>query len=179
MVIRPVQLVRLSICLAMLAACAVPAMSQDSEIIIGANAEIVCSGGADVCAGNRITHPDGFFSGSWCGEPLAINLVSFTASPGPRVIILKWETAAEMGTAGFNLWRQDAGGGETMRVNKSLMPGYGGITWGAAYQVVDRRVSPGRVYTYWLEEVEDSGLASFYGPVTSWPGLAATTLNHR
>jgi len=175
---HPSRLFRLSLYLAIVAACAVPAAGQTGQLIIGANAEVICSGGADACAAEVIVDPDGLFDGSWCSEPLAVDLVSFTAGPGPRVIILKWETAAEFGTAGFNLWRQDAGGGEAVKVNKSLIPGNGGITWGAAYQVVDRRVLPGRSYTYWLEEVEDSGFTPLYGPVTSWPGLA-TTLNHQ
>lgn len=106
-------------------------------------------------------------------EPNLIALTRFeAASATGDGIILLWETAGEIGTVGFHLWRSerpDAGYG---RITPALVPAGGGPTRRAAYAYTDRRALPGRVYYYRLEEVDISGLSAFYGPTGPVIGLA-------
>jgi len=92
------------------------------------------------------------FSGGWAGDGIALN----------------WTTNSEQTVAGFKLWRA-AGDG---RVDSSLAyespfdflaAQYGAS--GGPYQVIDGMVSPGGIYSYYLEAIETTGESTWFGPV--------------
>jgi hypothetical protein len=82
-------------------------------------------------------------------------------------VALSWETASEVGAAGFNVYRADApepdvSGGDFVQVNPTLIPAKGDEIVGAAYRFEDDGVTPGRRYAYRIEEVEWDGHATLY-----------------
>jgi hypothetical protein len=101
-------------------------------------------------------------------NPTAVTLSSFTAEWDGDGVRVAWETALEIDTVGFNLWRSTAPGGGYVRVNETLIPAVslGGVM-GGVYEVVDADVTPGATYYYKLEEIEVGGARSWYGPVST------------
>ena len=78
-------------------------------------------------------------------------------------VIVTWETASEVDTMGFNLYRTEGATGTSategtfQQVNTELIPAKGDPMTGAAYQIEDANVEPGRTYSYQIEEVEWTG----------------------
>jgi hypothetical protein len=104
-------------------------------------------------------------------SPNLITLAAFTAAPSVRGVLLAWDTASELDTAGFNLWRGDAAAGPYAKVNAALIPAVGGPTWGASYSFTDATVADGATYYYKLEEVDVYGLSAFHGPTAVTVGM--------
>ena len=83
---------------------------------------------------------------------------------------VEWETASEVGTAGFNLFRRDPATGGYVRLNDRLLPALIGAPHGGVYRYADGGIVPGETYTYGLEEVEARGTTRLYGPFTAVAG---------
>ena len=88
---------------------------------------------------------------------------------------VEWETASEVGTAGFNLLRRDPATGRYVRLNERLLPALIGAPRGGVYRYADEDVVPGESYTYGLEEVEATGTLRRYGPFVVTAGARGTT----
>jgi hypothetical protein len=81
---------------------------------------------------------------------------------------VRWETAAEMNTWGFYLYRSSDGTrANAIRVTPSVMLGKGHNLGGGTYAWTDTDVVPGQRYTYWLQEIELNGTTNEYGPTAS------------
>jgi hypothetical protein len=96
-----------------------------------------------------------------------VDLLWFNARPEGRSIVLRWETASEVGNTGFNLYRATSLGGEKMQLNADLIPSKvpPGSPLGAEYSWLDTQVVAGTIYYYWLEDVDIYGRTTLYGPV--------------
>jgi len=103
--------------------------------------------------------------------PTAVTLSAFSAEWAGDEVVVAWETAMEIDTAGFNLWRSTDGGAYE-QVNASLIPAAapGGVM-GGTYEYVDADVTPGETYFYKLEELEVSGARNWYGPTSTGGGF--------
>ncbi|HOT90417.1 MAG TPA: hypothetical protein PLJ78_00125 [Anaerolineae bacterium] len=77
-------------------------------------------------------------------------------------VLLIWETASEVGTAGFNVYRAEVPDGDFVQVNPTLIPAAGDELVGASYRFADDNVAPGRRYRYRIEEVEWNGAINTY-----------------
>jgi hypothetical protein len=77
-------------------------------------------------------------------------------------VLLSWETASEVGTAGFNVYRAPYSSDDFVQVNGALIPAQGDELVGAAYRYEDDDVVPGRRYTYRIEEMEWDGTTNLY-----------------
>ncbi|MBN1246465.1 MAG: hypothetical protein JXC32_02350 [Anaerolineae bacterium] len=87
-------------------------------------------------------------------------------------VVLTWETASEVGTAGFNVFRRPAGEAASddaagnrhqwTQVNHELIPAKGDEIVGATYTYEDEGLVPGRRYRYQIEEVEWDGSTTRY-----------------
>ncbi len=81
-------------------------------------------------------------------------------------VVLSWDTASEVGTAGFNVYRSPAWDSaapeDWIKVNDELIPSAGDETVGADYRFEDDDLTPGRKYRYRIEEVEWDGGATWY-----------------
>ena len=84
--------------------------------------------------------------------------------PASKVMV-QWETATEVNTAGFNLYRSDSRDGTYVKVNTALIPASGNQLTGSSYKFEDSGVQPGRVYFYELEDVETTGRTSRQEPI--------------
>jgi hypothetical protein len=102
--------------------------------------------------------------------PLAITLALFTATAADGCIDIAWETATEINTAGFHVWRSDNPLTGFVRVNNGLIPSNSVVeTMGAKYAFRDCGVdfAAGKKYYYMLEEVEigSAGTSNMHGPI--------------
>lgn len=114
-------------------------------------------------------------------QPTAVVLIGFGVIPEDELLVVQWETAAEVDTKEFNLARSSDGRWENRaNVTYDPIPSEGTPTSGGLYQFIDVSVVPNVTYTYWLVETETSGRELAYGPVTGrlrsssvedWDGL--------
>jgi hypothetical protein len=126
------------------------AQGANSLLTIGADAAITVAAGADVCANDKSVSGTLDGDGTWCGGPLLVDLVFFEAQGFADYVKLMWETASEIDTAGFHLWRGAAKDGAWTKITTSLIPAEGGPTWGADYAYTDTDVTgPGSITTSW------------------------------
>lgn len=79
---------------------------------------------------------------------------------------VEWETASEIGTAGFNVHRRDPATGRFTKLNDRLLPSLVAAPRGGAYRFPDTAVVLGEPSTYAIEEVEATGRTRLYGPFT-------------
>ena len=90
-----------------------------------------------------------------------VELVTFTAVEQGGQVQLAWETAAELDTAGFNLYRAASANGPYTQVNALLIAAQG--PQGGQYTAQD---NPGAgTWYYRLEDVDTHGAGTFHGPV--------------
>jgi hypothetical protein len=97
--------------------------------------------------------------------PLAVTLASFEAQQAGSAVQVTWETASELNTTGFHIYRSLAVDGERTRLGylPSQAPGSAA---GAVYRFRDGDVAAGQTYWYWLEDGDLSGTASLHGPAS-------------
>lgn len=97
-------------------------------------------------------------------EPTVVTLTSFIAYGDHSKVIIQWETSCEIDTAGFHIWRSHKGK-RHRRVSDQMIPATGGPTWAAIYRFLDRKATPGIIYTYRLEDISYCGASTFHPPV--------------
>nr|WP_290668862.1 hypothetical protein [Ardenticatena sp.] len=88
---------------------------------------------------------------------LAGLVLLFSSQNGPTEVVLRWETASEVQTAGYNLYRATSEDGPFEQINERLIPASPARYTGGKYVYTDTGLIPGRTYYYQLEEVETSG----------------------
>lgn len=120
-------------------------------------------------AAGVIDDPGGFANGS----VLAVDLSSFTATRTATGVEVEWTTAAELDTAGFNLWRGTTAS-HGVRISSTLIPAEGSASSGATYGFADAG-APAEAAAYWLEEIQLDGSSLFYGPATVGAAGEATS----
>lgn len=101
----------------------------------------------------------------------------------PPSITIEWQTATEVDTAGFNLYRATSPDGPYAKLNADLIPGRGSASSGSSYTYTDDAVSPRQTYYYRLEDVEIDNSTSqhevvaYTAPGTGWWVVAAAALS--
>lgn len=97
--------------------------------------------------------------------PTNVSMVSFTAQARSSDIRLRWQTGAEVQTAGFNIYRSTNGlRDQAVRLNNSLIAAQG---TDLAYIWDDATAAADVTYTYWVEEVRTNGTTQEFGPVVA------------
>lgn len=101
------------------------------------------------------------------GAPTAVKLAAFGVEARGQALVVYWETASEMDTLGFHLYRSESGEpGTFARLNEALIPSRSpGGGAGAYYEWIDAGAVPGRTYYYLLENVDAYGQTTPHGPV--------------
>ncbi|MGF1571720.1 MAG: hypothetical protein ACFCU1_01465 [Sumerlaeia bacterium] len=105
-------------------------------------------------------------------DVLAVVLIDFSVhhTGVGSLPVVTWETAAEMGTAGFDVYRLQPGIKEksivgATKINSQFIDPQGSPLFGATYQVVDPLpLEKGEQRFYVLKETEFSGAEILYGP---------------
>jgi hypothetical protein len=83
----------------------------------------------------------------------------------PARVVVTWETASEVETAGFHVFRRPAENGSFSRITETPVPAEGDPLVGASYRYEDQDVTWGQRYVYQLEEVELDGTRTRYPEV--------------
>jgi len=83
----------------------------------------------------------------------------------PVRVVVTWETASEVGTGGFYLYRSESAEGPFLLLDETPVLATGDPLAGAAYHYEDLAVKWGKRYLYQLEEVEASGGRNRYPEV--------------
>jgi hypothetical protein len=84
---------------------------------------------------------------------LAVTLAALDAIPAAGRVTVRWETASEADTLGFNLYRAAAGDDWT-RLNAAMIPSLApGSPFGASYRYDDATAARGATYRYRLAAV--------------------------
>jgi Domain of unknown function (DUF4394) len=97
--------------------------------------------------------------------PTAVRMRSLEAVRSPRGVVIRWRTAAESRTLGFDVYREERG--RRVRLNGTLIPSaFSGA--GRTYSYLDRRPLRSRS-RYWIEAVGIDGSRSSYGPASVRP----------
>ena len=98
-------------------------------------------------------------------RPLTLAVVSsFGAHHESGKVAVRWETSAEIGTIGFDLYRYDRDARSYVQLNEAMLPSLIGSQQGGSYRFVDEGARPGETYFYLLVEVEASGKRNEMGP---------------
>jgi len=88
---------------------------------------------------------------------LAGLVLLFSLENGSTQVVLRWETASEVQTAGYNLYRATSEDGPFEQINERLIPASPTRYTGGQYVYTDTGLIPGQTYYYQLEEVETGG----------------------
>lgn len=80
-------------------------------------------------------------------------------------VVIEWSTASELHTVGYNLYRSENSTDPGELVNIELIPVSEDAQTGGDYRYIDMNVVPGRVYCYYLEDVNADGTTNRHGPV--------------
>jgi hypothetical protein len=117
----------------------------------------------------------------WPTTPTAVTLLNFSASPDGAAIRLDWETATEVDTLGFNLYRAESLDGPRTQLNTDLIPSLvlPGSPVGAVYTWLDETATPGMTYYYWLEDVDLYGATAQHGPAMAQVQTVPLEMPHR
>jgi hypothetical protein len=97
----------------------------------------------------------------------------------PSRVVVTWETASEVDTAGFLLYRSDSPANPFTLLTETPVPAQGDPLVGDSYRYVDRDVTWGERYFYQLEEVERNGARNRFPDVVEgragvgWPWALA------
>ncbi len=97
----------------------------------------------------------------------------------PATVTLEWETASEVGSLGFYVYRATSPDGPFEQLNQELVPVQGDSLTGARYLYRDTTARWGQVYYYQLESLEQDGGRQRYPDVVTaragadWPWLVA------
>ncbi len=76
---------------------------------------------------------------------------------------VQWETATELETAGFNLYRGTSAEDISFLMNQDgIIASRGEALSGAAYTFTDNSVEAGQTYFYLIEEIENNGSVKRY-----------------
>ncbi len=89
-------------------------------------------------------------------ETRSVGLVTFTAVSIDNSVTLSWQTASELDSVGFRLYRS-SGDGTFMQVDEQLIPAFGTPTTGATYEFVDIHAEGIETAVYRLTEVQING----------------------
>ncbi len=98
---------------------------------------------------------------------------SFRAVPDGRSVTVEWQTASEVATAGFRLFRREPETGAWQDVAGRLLAAAREAPQGALYRVADPGASFREPQTYMLQEIETRGRSRWYGPFSVTPDAAA------
>ncbi len=98
--------------------------------------------------------------------PSTVTLSSFTATAGQGRVRLAWETALEIDTLGFNIYRNTCPDDEHgwQMLNQYLIPAAArGSVLGQSYEYIDSTMQPGVTYYYWVEAISVDA-TQLFGP---------------
>ncbi len=86
--------------------------------------------------------------------------------------VLEWDTAGEVGPAGFVVYRRDPSSGDWLRLHEGLLPASPEAPEGGSYRFADTEAAPDGEHEYLLAEVDLAGTTTFFGPTFLRPATS-------
>jgi len=122
----------------------------------------------DFGSDGSVTYPGWFIDDVviWGEPPLPVELASFAATAGDRVVTLAWETRSELNNLGFQVYRR-VEDGEFARIDTEMIPGAGSSEDAHSYTYVDRGLTNGVTYYYQIAAVDFAGNVRIHDMVVS------------
>ena len=117
---------------------------------------------------------NGFFASSQAA-PLAVELLCFFAQGRDGAVDIEWQTATELGTNGFELFRSQSENGNYQKISEFIDHCDDSGLVGGYYQFEDRSVIDGGVYYYKLVETASDFQQIEYGPIVAAAGSPTLT----
>jgi hypothetical protein len=100
-------------------------------------------------------------------ESLPVQMAELRANTNPeKGITLSWETASELNSAGFHVWKSEQQDGEYSRITTAIIPSAGNSSSMNEYAYSDPTVKAGTIYWYKIEEISLDGKSEFHGPIS-------------
>jgi len=117
----------------------------------------------------------GFGVDAVCECITAIELAQYTTSVNGAKVQLAWQTATELDTAGFNVYRATKQDGPYVRLNDSIILAQGNATSGSSYTFADL---PGKGdFFYKLEDISTQGESTLHESIAVHVGQAPFNLS--
>jgi hypothetical protein len=92
--------------------------------------------------------------GSYSGNPLPVNLTSFTAVPSNGAMKLSWKTSVETGNQGFDVERSTD---KSVWTSLTFIQGQGNSNTAKSYSYSDNSITKAGKYYYRLKQIDNSG----------------------
>lgn len=102
----------------------------------------------------------------------AVRLTYFTPTPGDRRIDLQWETASEIGSAGFYVQRSQQSDSGYVEISDFIPVTGEGLT-GSVYNFSDTGLTNGTTYYYKLKAINSDQSSELHGPVSATAGTSS------
>src|SRR5262245_33500409 len=124
---------------------------------------------ADTAAGTAVVTIAGFHNTviytnqAIVHRPMAVSMVSSSATATRRGVLVRWRTGVETDTVGFDVFREK--NHARTRANRALIPTILGGTSGHAYAFLDRTAPRARGVRYWIRATATNGSRSWLGPI--------------
>jgi len=99
-----------------------------------------------------------------CDDSNEITLEWFKAKPVKDAVMINWKTGTEIDTLGFYIVKSEQAESGYSLVNDIIIPATGNTYSGQTYEYVDTNVESGKVYYYWLIDVDMYGSTKIHGP---------------
>ncbi|MBI4674523.1 MAG: hypothetical protein HY741_22995 [Chloroflexi bacterium] len=93
--------------------------------------------------------------------PTALDLASFGGKAQGSQVVLKWETASELNTLGFNVWRKQGKAGWRQLNAETIAAKNPGNVSGNKYSYADANTKAGKTYKYKLQVLSADGSSSW------------------
>ena len=95
----------------------------------------------------------------------AIFLIKEWRNVSTTSVEVEWETASELDTVGFNLYRSQSSDGPYDQINDRMIPASPDPLIGGEYSYIDEGVEANLTYYYRLEEIDSAGNSTYFGPI--------------
>ncbi len=99
-------------------------------------------------------------------------VVAGLRAPRPAVVTLEWQTASEVGTLGFLIYRSEQPDGDYIQLTPRMLPAATDPLAGGTHTYRDTTAQAGITYFYLLEDLEADGTRTRHGPIV----VAATSV---
>jgi hypothetical protein len=96
---------------------------------------------------------------------LPVQMSNMEAESTVDGIELMWETASEVSSLGFHIWRSNAEDGDYERITTSLIAGQGNSSSGATYNFTDKNYEANATYYYRIEQVDADGGSEMFSTI--------------
>ncbi len=98
--------------------------------------------------------------------PLPVELANFSAKMVDQSVQLTWMTHSETENTGFHIYRRADEETAYSRITRAMIPGAGNSSSRQEYGFLDREVTEGKTYSYYLQDIDYKGRATKHAAIS-------------